>query len=184
MLRTSSPAPSPSPSPFACNMKRADGCKHHLYPARNNKNVLSFLSFTRQNQQNQCIVSQPQLCAPRRQIQNRLFCRVSQRVPQANAFFVQYFKTQCFLEQRSASHPIYVKPQTTCDGNTTQVHVMVGQCIRVIDAALAYTAFRFYIFQVGPKQQLASSVHLGAALGSGGAGAGQLRDRKWLKMLL
>ena len=32
-----------------CNMKRADGCKHHLYPARNNKNVLSFLSFTRQN---------------------------------------------------------------------------------------------------------------------------------------
>jgi hypothetical protein len=35
----------------------------------------------------------PQLCAPRRQIQNRLFCRVSQRVPQANAFFVQSFKT-------------------------------------------------------------------------------------------
>ena len=38
-------------NPIACNMKRADGCKHHLYPARNNKNVLSFLSFTRQNQQ-------------------------------------------------------------------------------------------------------------------------------------
>ena len=47
-------------NPIACNMKRADGCKHHLYPARNNKNVLSFLSFTRQNQQNQCIASQPQ----------------------------------------------------------------------------------------------------------------------------
>ena len=35
-----------------------------------------------------------------------------------------------------------------------------------------------HIFQVGPKQQLASSVHLGGALGSGGAGAGPLRDRK------
>ena len=55
------PLPLPLPmNPIACNMKRADGCKHHLYPARNNKNVLSFLSFTRQNQQNQCIASQPQ----------------------------------------------------------------------------------------------------------------------------
>ncbi len=53
------PLPLPM-NPIACNMKRADGCKHHLYPARNNKNVLSFLSFTRQNQQNQCIASQPQ----------------------------------------------------------------------------------------------------------------------------
>ena len=53
------PLPLPM-NPIACNMKRADGCKHHLYPARNNENVLSFLSFTRQNQQNQCIASQPQ----------------------------------------------------------------------------------------------------------------------------
>ena len=53
------PLPLPM-NPIACNMKRADGCKHHLYPARNNKNVLSFLSFTTQNQQNQCIASQPQ----------------------------------------------------------------------------------------------------------------------------
>ena len=86
------PLPLPM-NPIACNMKRADGCKHHLNPARSTTNVFSFLSFTRQNQQNHGMVSQPQLCAPRRQIQNRLFCRVSQRVPQANAFFVQSFKT-------------------------------------------------------------------------------------------
>lgn len=69
------------------------------------------------------------------------------------------FKIASFVVSPSACHsvqlPIYVKPQITCDGNTAQVNIMVG-----------------------PKQQLASSVHLGGALGSGGAGAGPLRDRK------
>jgi hypothetical protein len=51
----------------------------------------------------------------------------------------------------SVQLPIYVKPQITCDGNTAQVNIMVCQFIRLIDAALAYTAFRFTFVRWGPS---------------------------------